>query len=264
MGIFSKIKNGVSSKANAALDKAIDPEKELELAILELEDGRKKALAELLAYKTTAKTFEADLEKHRAKAAEWERRAMMAVRAGDDEAARTALREKKASEAEAARIERDKHEAASYAIQLNKSRKEFDTKLQMLKLRKGTLATQLAAARSAGGDAFGNDASVWDRFKAAEERIDQEAIESEVDAAMRGEAAEEAALEAKLARAGEAAGLLPAGGGGDDALAKLKEKMAVEKAARQKALAAAAAPNPDPAAPAEPTAAGSGEPKDRK
>ena len=30
MGIFSKIKGGISSKANAALDKAIDPEKELE------------------------------------------------------------------------------------------------------------------------------------------------------------------------------------------------------------------------------------------
>jgi phage shock protein A len=268
MGIFSKIKNGVSSKANAALDKAIDPEKELELAILELEDGRKKALAELLAYKTNAKTFEADFEKQRAKAAEWERRAMVAVRAGDDEAARTALREKKAAEAEAARIERDKHEAASYAIQLNKSRKEFETKLQMLKLRKGTLATQLAAARSAGGDAFGNDASVWDRFKAAEDRIDQEAIESEVDAAMRGEAAEEAVLEAKLARVGEAAGLLPGaaggGAGGDDALAKLKEKMAVEKAARQKALAAPAAPKSDPAAPAEPATAEAGEPKDRK
>jgi phage shock protein A len=46
MGIFSKIKQGISSKANAALDKAIDPEKEVEMAILELEDGRKKALAE--------------------------------------------------------------------------------------------------------------------------------------------------------------------------------------------------------------------------
>ena len=45
MGIFSKIKGGISSKANAALDKAIDPEKELDMAILELEEGRKKALA---------------------------------------------------------------------------------------------------------------------------------------------------------------------------------------------------------------------------
>ena len=264
MGIFSKLKNGISSKANAALDKAIDPEKELDMAIMELEDGRKKALAELLAYKATAKTLDRDIEKHRAKAAEWERRAMMAVRAGDDEAARTALREKKAAETEAAKIERDKHEAASYAIQLNKSRKEFETKLQMLKLRKGTLATQLASARSPGGDAFGNDASVWDRFKAAEDRIDQEAIETEVDAAMRGDDAEAAAFDAKLQRASDAAGLLPgadpAAGTGDDALAKLKAKMTAEKAAKQRALAAAAEPPAAEAGKAEPKA----EPKDGK
>lgn len=238
MGIFGKIKSGISSKANAALDKAIDPEKELDMAIMELEDGRKKALAELISYKATAKQLEADVEKYKAKAAEWERRAMVAVRAGDDEAARTALKEKKAAEAEAVKIERDKHEAASYAIQLNKSRKEFETKLQMLKLRKGTLATQMAAARSAGGDAFGNDTSVWDRFKAAEDRIDQEAIESEVDSAMRGEEMDARAFDAKLAAASETAGLLGDGAAPDDPLAKLKEKMAADKAAKQKALEA--------------------------
>ena len=72
MGIFSRIKNGISSKANSALDKAIDPEKELEMAILELEEGRKKALAELVSYKTTAKQMDQDIEKHKAKIAEWE------------------------------------------------------------------------------------------------------------------------------------------------------------------------------------------------
>lgn len=244
MGIFSRIKGTISSKANAAIDKAIDPEKEIEMAIAELEDGRKKALAELISYKATAKQLDNDLEKHRAKAAEWERRAMLAVKAGDDEAARTALREKRASEAEAARIERDKHEAASYAIQLNKSRKEFETKLQMLKMRKGTLATQLAAARAPGGDAFGNDSSVWDRFKAAEDRIDQEAIETEVDAAMRGEEVEAKAFDAKLAAAAGAAGLPAGTDGSDDALAQLKDKMAEQKAARQKQLEAA--PGKDP------------------
>ncbi len=233
MGIFSRIKNGISSKANSALDKAIDPEKELEMAILELEEGRKKALQELVSYKATAKQLDNDIEKYRTKAAEWEKRAMLAVKAGDDEAAKTALREKKAAEQEAEKIEHDKHEAASYAIQLNKSRKEFETKLQMLKLRKGTLATQIAAARSAGGDAFGNDSSVWDKFQRAEERIDQEAIETEVDAAMRGEDADAQLFDAKLAA-------LPAAAAeGDDALAKLKEKMAADKLARQKALAAA-------------------------
>lgn len=238
MGIFSKIKNGISSKANAALDKAINPEKEIEMAILELEEGKKKALAELISYKATAKNMDNDLEKYKAKGSEWERRAMVAIKAGDDESAKVALREKKACETEYAKIERDKHEAAGYAIQLNKSRKEFETKLQLLKMRKGTLATQIAAGRSAGGDAFGNDTSVWDKFKSAEDRIDQEVIESEVDAAMRGEGAEAAELESKILAASRKEGQLALPDGPDDALSKLKSKMAADKEAKQKALPA--------------------------
>jgi phage shock protein A len=242
MGIFGKIKNSISSKANAALDKAIDPEKELEMAILELEEGRKKALAELVSYKATAKNLDNDLEKFRAKATEWERRAMVAVKAGDDEAAKVALREKKAAEVEYAKIERDKHEATGYAIQLNKSRKEFETKLSLLKMRKGTLATQIASARSAGGDAFGHDTSVWDKFKSAEDRIDQEVIESEVDAAMRGEAGDTSALEAKILAASRSEDQLALPGGPEDALSKLKAKMASDRAAKQKALEPGAPP----------------------
>jgi hypothetical protein len=110
-------------------------------------------------------------------------------------------------------------------------------------LRKGTLATQIAAARSAGGDAFGNDTSVWDKFKRAEDRIDAEAIETEVDAAMRGEEAEAAMFDRKLAAASQAAGALPAGDA-DDPLAALKSKMAEAKAAKQKQLGAAPAATP--------------------
>ncbi|MDQ3370397.1 MAG: PspA/IM30 family protein [Myxococcota bacterium] len=249
MGIFSRIKTGISSKANAAIDKATSPAKEVEMAILELEEGRKKAMAELISYKATAKMLDADMERQKAKAAEWEKRAMMAVRAGDDEAARTALKEKKHAESEAAKIEHDKHEAASYAIQLNRSRKEFETKLQMLKLRKGTLATQLASARSSGGDAFGNDTSVWDRFQAAEDRIDQESIESEVDAAMRGEQAGGAELESKILAASRAADQL-ALPDANDPLSELKSKMAEAKAAKQQALEAG---KPGAAPPSETT-----------
>jgi phage shock protein A len=250
MGIFSRIKNGISSKANAALDKAIDPAKELEIAIAELEDGRKKALAELVSYKATAKQLDGDIQKHRAKAADWERRAMLAIKAGDDESAKVALREKRTAEAEAQKIERDKHEAAGYAIQLNKSRKEFETKLSLLKMRKGTLATQIAAARSAGGDAFGNDSSVWDRFQAAEDRIDAEAIATEVDAAMRGEEEDARVFDAKLAAVAGPAGLLGDADGPDDALAQLKGKMAEQKAAKHNQLASGTGTNPSATSPA--------------
>ncbi|MBK9037119.1 MAG: PspA/IM30 family protein [Myxococcales bacterium] len=233
MGLFTRMKDGVKSKANAALDKAIDPAKEVELTILELEEQRKAALAELISYKATAKQMEQEQAKFEERAATWEKRAMIAVKAGDDDAAKTALREQKAARIEAAKIRRDRDEAASYAIQLNKSRKEFETKLQILKLKKGTLATQIASARSAGGDAFGHDGAVWDKFAAAESRIEDEAIATEVDAAMRGEQEATAALEASIAS-------LPAGAAsGDDALAAIKAKVAAEREARAQRLAAA-------------------------
>jgi phage shock protein A len=231
VGLFSRIKNGVSSRANAALDKAIDPEKEIDMAILELEEQRKKALAELLAYKTTAKQMDQDLERHAAKIGEWEKRAMLAVSAGDDHAARQALREKKNCEVEAIKIRRDKMEAAGYAVELNKSRKAFEVRLQTLKLRKGTLASQIAAAR-AGGDLLGQDGKLFERFQAAEERIDQVAIESEVDAAMRGDVltAGDAEFDQKLLAATGGQAL---GAGADDALAALKAKMEADRSRRK-------------------------------
>ena len=57
VGIFDRLKRGASAKANAALDRAIDPAKQLDQAILDLEAGRQKALAELVSYKATAKTI---------------------------------------------------------------------------------------------------------------------------------------------------------------------------------------------------------------
>jgi phage shock protein A len=249
MGILSRLKGTLTQKANAAIDRATDPAKEIDLAIAELEDQRKKALAELISYKASAKQMENDVERHRKKASEWEARAMAAIKAGDDELAKQALREKKAAEAEIEKISRDRNEAAGYAAQLNKSRKEFETKLQMFKLRRGTLATQLAAARSGGGDAFGNDPSVWDRFAEAEDKIDRTAVESEVDAAMRGEDQDASDFDRKLLAAAKASGnpgALPAAAD-DDALAQLKEQMASDKA--KKALASG-----EPSEPGKPAA----------
>jgi phage shock protein A len=235
VGIFSRI----GKRANAALDKAIDPAKEIEMAILELEEGRRVALQELISYKATAKQMEQEIEKYTERAAMWEKKAMLAVRAGDDEAAKAALRERKHCLTEIIKITRDRDEAASYAIQLNKSRKEFEVKLQMLRLRKGTLATQLAAARS-GGDAFGNDSEVWDKFERAEQRIDAEAIETEVDAAMRGDEAAEHELEARILAAGASAQVGPGGADPDDQLARLKAKMIEDKAKKEEAKRLAA------------------------
>jgi len=227
MGIFKRMKDGLSSRANAAIDKATDPEKEIEMAIMELEEARKKALQELISYKATSKQMEQDIAKYEEKAAGWEKKAMVAVKAGDDEMAKAALKEKKNCLVELEKIKRDHAEAAGHAVALNKSRKEFETKLQILKLKKGTLATQLAAARSASGNAFGHDDEVWEKFERAEARIDEEAIETEVDAAMRGE---DAMLATEIDRKALAAGQANTP---DDALEQLKAKMLEAKAAKE-------------------------------
>jgi phage shock protein A len=235
MGIFSRMKDAVKSRANAAVDKARDPAKELDLAIQELHDLRKKALQELVSYKTTAKQMEQDIERQEKKAAEWEQRAMAAVKAGNDELARSALREHKACRAEVERTKRDRDEAAGYAAQLNKSRKEADTKLRMLELRKGTLATKLKAAQT--GSALGFDNQLFDKLDEAEARIDQESIEAEVAVSLGDELGQSAMSEhefdKKLLAASGDPTLAGAGSGADDPLEALKAKMAADKARKK-------------------------------
>lgn len=231
MGLFSRFK----ARAGEAMEKKMDPEKQLEIAIAELEDTRKKALAELVTYKATAKQMEQQMAEEQKRADEWERRAMAAVKAGDDELAKKALREKQSSLAEIARITRDRDEAASYAIQLNKSRKVAETKLQMLKLRKGTLATQLKAART--GSTLGVDTSLFDKLDEAEQRIDEDAIEAEVMAAMQGDDQPGKLTGDEFDRKLLASGADPArvvAGVSDDPLEALKARMAADKAKKQR------------------------------
>ena len=225
MGIFGRMKRAVKSKANAAVDKMIDPAKELDMAILELEEQQKQAIKDLLSYKASAKAMEKDMEVLEQKSKLWEQRAMAAVKKGDDELARQCLKERKQALTDYGKVKADRDEAAGYAIELNRSRKRVDTQLQVLKLKKGTMATQIAAARSGTGNAFGFSNEVFERMDKAEEKIDSDAIQAEVDAAMEGEESG-SDLEAKLL----AAGVDPAAGGSaDDELTRLKAKMDADR-----------------------------------
>jgi phage shock protein A len=225
MGIFSRMKRAIKSKANAAIDKAIDPQKEIDMAILELENQQRAAIKELISYKATAKQLEQDIAKLEERAANWERRAMAAVKKGDDALAKECLEQKKKAEIEAGKVRRDRDEAQGYAIELNRSRKTAETKLKILKLKKGTMATQIAAARSGTGNVFGQSDAAFDKLARAEEKIDDDALMAEVNASLDGEDLE-ADIEARLLAAG---GGDPAAGASDDPLAELKAKMEADR-----------------------------------
>jgi phage shock protein A len=226
MGIFGRMKRAVKSKANAAVDKMIDPARELEMAILELEKNHKQALADLLAYKTTAKQMEREMAGLQEKAAQWEKRAVAAVKKGDDDTARQCLRERKDCLARLVKAKADRDEAAGFAIELNRSRKKVETQLQILKLKKGTMATQIAAARSGTGNAFGFGNQAFERMDKAEEKIESDAIAAEVEASMEADDLA-GSFDAHLAAAARAADAGPVGA--DDELARLKGVLAAEK-----------------------------------
>lgn len=234
MGIFGRMKRAAKSKANAAVDKAISPQKELEMAIIELEEQKKKALDELLSYKASAKVMDKDLQALKEKAETWEKRAMIAVKQGDDELAKKCLRERKLALTEAAKIRADRDEAAGYAIELNRSRKAVETRLQILKLKKGTLATQIAAARSGTGNVFGHSNEAFEKMDRAEALIEDDAVEAEVEAALEGEHLADD-IDAKLLAAGAD---LQGGGAADDELSRLKAEVAQSRADRARKLEA--------------------------
>jgi phage shock protein A len=227
MGIFGRMKRAAKSKANAAVDKMIDPAREIEMTLLELEKQHKEALKELLGYKQSVKGMERDLADLEEKAKRWEQRAMTAVKKGDDDLARQCLREKKTCVDGMASLKRDKAEADSYAIELNRSRKKVETQLQMLRLRKGTMATQIAAARSGTGNAFGLSNEAFEKLDRAGEKIETDAAMAEAASELEGDGLGESAdsFDAKLLAAGADPREATGADGGGDALAQLKARM---------------------------------------
>ncbi|MCP4446191.1 MAG: PspA/IM30 family protein [Myxococcales bacterium] len=227
MGILKKMRSTVSSKANAALDRAIDPAKEIDIIILDMETQYRHAMKDLIRYKTDAKLMENSAAEQKKRAEAWEKRAMIAVKQGEDDTAKECLQRKRQCEHEFAKIRRDQSEAASYASELNNSRKKLDAKLRMLKLKKGSLATQIAAARSGGTDVLGQSDELFDKLEEAERQIDEEIFAQEAAAELDGEAAANMALEAALLKASDNdPGVVP---GEEDPLDQLKAKMGDEK-----------------------------------
>src|SRR5688572_3763525 len=94
MGIFSRLGTLIKSNINDLITKAEDPEKMLNQVLLEMQQQlaeAKKAVAVAIAdEKKLQKQATAEAEKSK----EWERKAMVAVRAGDDGLARQALARK--------------------------------------------------------------------------------------------------------------------------------------------------------------------------
>jgi phage shock protein A len=228
MGIFSRLGTLIKSNINDLITKAEDPEKMLNQVLLEMQQqlvDAKKAVAVAIAdEKKLQKQYTAELDK----AKEWERKAMVAVRAGDDNLARQALVRKQEHENISTQFQQQ-WIAQKQAVEklkdalrlLNNKIEEAKRKKNILIARKKRAEAQQQIANTMQGL---GDTSAFDTFDRMAQRIELMEAEAEAGAELAGELSGDT-LESKFLQ-------LEQGGGGaeDDALMELKAKMGMLEA----------------------------------
>ncbi len=182
MGIFKRFKTVVKANINDIISKAENPEKVLNQLIIDMNEhliDSKKSVATAIA---DEKRLERQVNENRMKAEDWEKKAMLAVRAGKDDLAKEALLRKQ----EYAKYNQElkpqweaQHESVS---QLKDSLKQLQRKIEEARRKKNILIARakraepqktIQATMGSVGDTSAFDA--FDRMAAKVEQIEAEA-----------------------------------------------------------------------------------------
>ncbi|MFW5742731.1 MAG: PspA/IM30 family protein [Spirochaetota bacterium] len=224
MGIFDRFRRVVKSNLNDMISKAENPEKMLNQLIVDMNQQlieSKKSVASAIA---DEKKLERQVKENLAAGQEWERKAMLAVRAGKDDLAKEALVRKQEFDKTAAQY-KEQWEAQHESVEKLKSAlrglqqkiEEAQRKKNLLVARARRAEAQKRINETIGGMA---DTSAFEAFDQMSKRMDQ--IEAENDAMLEIEGTTESeSLEQQFAQ-------LEAGGNTEQLLEGLKQKMAIE------------------------------------
>jgi phage shock protein A len=256
MGIFSRLGTLIKSNINDLIAKAEDPEKMLNQVLLEMQQQlveAKKAVAVAIAdEKKLHKQYNAELDKSK----EWERKAMVAVRAGDDNLARQALVRKQEHENISGQFQTQWVQQKQAVDKLKDALRLLNNKIEEAKRKKNILVARKKRAEAQHQIASTmqglGDTSAFDTFDRMADRIALMEAEAEAGAELAGELSGDT-LESKFLQLEQGAG-----GAEDDALSELKAKMGLleaPKAANAPQLAAGAAAPKGDAKPAADAAA---------
>lgn len=231
MGIFSRLAQLIKSNLNDLISKSEDPEKMLNQVVLEMNNQLAEAKKQVASSIADEKRLGKQLDQEVANAAEWERRAMMAVRAGNEELAKDALARKREHDGLAATY-KDQHDKQKNAVeQLKRALRMLNDKIEEAKRKKNVLVARKkrAEAQKAIQETMHGlkDVSAFETFDRMSAKIDQ--IEAEAEAAT--EVQEEYTGDALAHQFTQ----LERSAGADDDLAALKQKMGLAPAAKPEA-----------------------------
>ncbi|MCT4598602.1 MAG: PspA/IM30 family protein [Vallitalea sp.] len=192
MGIFNRISTVFKSNVNDLISKAEDPEKMLNQLIIDMSEQYNKAKSSVASAIADEKKLKKALDEELAKAAEWGKKAELAVNSGDDALALKALNRKREYDQLAEQYNQQWQAQKASSDSLKASLRELSNKIEEAKRKKGLLIarTKRAEAQKSIQKTMSslNDTSVFDSFSRITEKVDtlesQAAAEAELNGCM--------------------------------------------------------------------------------
>lgn len=215
MGILGRLSTLIKSNVNDAIDSMQDPGKEIDQMVRDMEDYARQARAEVARCIADERLLERRLQSIEAEIGDWQKKAEMAIRAGDDALAKQALLRKGEKETERDDTKKALQEQGVYGDQLTAALKALEQRLKDVKLRQGTLK---AKARGNRDGTMTAKTSAFNEFERMSSRIDATEAEAGLDDELGGRSTARIAAERQLDQMASDSAV-------DDALAELKRKL---------------------------------------
>jgi len=147
MGVFSRLRDIISSNINAMLEKAEDPEKLIKLMIQEMEDTLVEIKASCANAMAQTKKIERELASERRRVDEWEARCELAVKKERDDLAREALLQKRIYVARADALDHEVAEHHDLVAKYKDDIRQLEEKLQAAREKHRILVQRHRRAR---------------------------------------------------------------------------------------------------------------------
>lgn len=221
MGIFGRIGTLLKANINDLVNKAEDPEKILNQLILDMKEQLIEAKKQVAVAIADEKRLKKQLDNELHMSREWEKKAMMAVRAGRDDLASEALTRKAEHDKLASEFQAHWEAQKAAADKLRDSLRQLNTKIEEANRRKNLLIARQkrAEAQKTIQETMSglSDTSAFDTFDRMAQKIDQIEAEAEASADLaQGFSGDDLASQFEN---------LEKGHGADEALLALKAKM---------------------------------------
>lgn len=217
MGLFDRVSRVIRANLNSVVSSAEDPEKILEQTVIDMQEDLlqlRQAVAQAIA---AQKRLEQQLNQNQNQAAEWERRAKMALQKGEENLAREALGRKKTYSETAVALKAQVDQSTAQSANLKQQMAALESKISEAKTKKEMLTARARAAKATEqiNQAIGrvDTTGAISAFERMEDKVNQMEARSQAVAELAGDQ-----LESQFAA-------LEAGGDVEDELLRLKAEL---------------------------------------